>query len=67
MEDARKHFILTTTGNYFGLKTSSDPLISSLADCRELNNFLDDGNEYVLSVYQPGSKLHMSNKARLSP
>ncbi|XP_064157010.1 dynein cytoplasmic 2 heavy chain 1 isoform X2 [Anguilla rostrata] len=62
LEDARKNFILTTTGNYFGLKTSSDPLISSLTDCRELNNFLDDGNEYVLSVYKPGSELRMSNK-----
>lgn len=66
LEDARKLFILTTTENYFGVKTSSDSLISSLADCRELNNFLDDGNEFVLSVHKPGSNLRMSNKVRLS-
>ncbi|KAG7470921.1 hypothetical protein MATL_G00119020 [Megalops atlanticus] len=62
LEDARKHFILTTTGNYFGLKPSSDPLLSSVADCTELNNFLDDGNEFVLSVHKHGNDLRMSNK-----
>ncbi|KAJ8280434.1 hypothetical protein GJAV_G00054510 [Gymnothorax javanicus] len=61
-EDARKHLILSATGNYFGLETSSDPLISALTDCTELNNFLDDGNEYLLSVRKSGSELLMSNK-----
>ncbi|KAI1893942.1 hypothetical protein AGOR_G00128840 [Albula goreensis] len=62
LEDARKHFILTTTGDYFGLTAPSDPTVLSLSDCRELNNFLDDGNEFVLSVHKHGSDLLMSNK-----
>uniref|UniRef100_A0A3Q3KJ04 Cytoplasmic dynein 2 heavy chain 1 n=1 Tax=Monopterus albus TaxID=43700 RepID=A0A3Q3KJ04_MONAL len=48
--DARKTFILTTTGNFFGIKP---PL--SLADSSELNNFLDNGNEFVLSVSGHGT------------
>ncbi|KAJ7995299.1 hypothetical protein DPEC_G00243100 [Dallia pectoralis] len=55
--DSRKQFILTTTGNYFGLKPSS-----SLDQCEELNNFLDDGNEFVLAVNQHGNDLSLSNK-----
>uniref|UniRef100_A0A672FSM8 Cytoplasmic dynein 2 heavy chain 1 n=1 Tax=Salarias fasciatus TaxID=181472 RepID=A0A672FSM8_SALFA len=43
-DDARKRFILTTAGNFYGIKPSS-----SLTDSPELNNFLDDGNEFVLS------------------
>lgn len=56
-DDARKKFILTTTGNFYGVKPSS-----SLADSPELNNFLDDGNEFVLSVSRRDNDLHLSNK-----
>lgn len=56
-DDARKKFILTTTGNFYGLKPSS-----SLDDSPELNNFLDDGNEFVLSVNKHEDELHLSNK-----
>lgn len=56
-DDSRKKFILTTTGNFFGLKPSS-----SLIDRPELNNFLDDGNEFVLSVSRHDNDLHLSNK-----
>lgn len=56
-DDARKKFILTTTGNFYGVKPSS-----SLADSPELNNFLDDGNEFVLSVSRHDNDLHLSNK-----
>lgn len=56
-DDGRKKFILTTTGNFYGIKPSS-----SLADSSELNNFLDDGNEFVLSVSRRGNDLHLSNK-----
>uniref|UniRef100_A0A3Q0T4R8 Cytoplasmic dynein 2 heavy chain 1 n=1 Tax=Amphilophus citrinellus TaxID=61819 RepID=A0A3Q0T4R8_AMPCI len=56
-DDARKKFILTTTGNFYGLKPSS-----SLTDSPELNNFLDDGNEFVLSVCRNNNDLHLSNK-----
>ncbi|KAA8593993.1 hypothetical protein FQN60_004827, partial [Etheostoma spectabile] len=57
VDDARKKFILTTTGNFYGIKPSS-----SLADSPELNNFLDDGNEFVLSVSRHDNDLHLSNK-----
>ncbi|TKS81144.1 Cytoplasmic dynein 2 heavy chain 1 [Collichthys lucidus] len=60
-DDARKKFILTTTGNFYGIKPSS-----SLADGSELNNFLDDGNEFVLSVSRRGNDLHLSNKIEAS-
>lgn len=56
-DDARKRFILTTTGNFYGLKPPS-----SLDDSPELNNFLDDGNEFVLSISRHESGLHFSNK-----
>lgn len=56
-DDARKKFILTTTGNFYGLKPSS-----SLTDSPELNNFLDDGNEFVLSVSRYDNDLRLSNK-----
>lgn len=56
-DDARKKFILTTTGNFYGIKPSS-----SLDDSTELNNFLDDGNEFVLSVSRHNNDLHLSNK-----
>lgn len=56
-DDARKRFILTTTGNFYSTKPSS-----SLADSPELNNFLDDGNEFVLSVIRHGNDLSLSNK-----
>jgi len=56
-EDARKKFLLTTTGNFFGTKPPP-PLL----DSPELNNFLDDGNEFVLSVCRRDGELHLSNK-----
>lgn len=56
-DDARKKFILTTTGNFYGIKPSL-----SLAASPELNNFLDDGNEFVLSVSRHENDLHLSNK-----
>ncbi|XP_041658498.1 cytoplasmic dynein 2 heavy chain 1 isoform X2 [Cheilinus undulatus] len=60
-EDVRKKFILTTTGNFFGITPSS-----SLTDSIELNNFLDDGNEFVLSVTRHGEDLHFSDKIEAS-
>ncbi|XP_017286523.1 cytoplasmic dynein 2 heavy chain 1 isoform X3 [Kryptolebias marmoratus] len=57
LEDARKKFILTTAGNFYGIKPSS-----SLADSPELNNFLDDGNEFVLLFIRNDNNLHLSNK-----
>ncbi|XP_068440329.1 cytoplasmic dynein 2 heavy chain 1 isoform X1 [Clinocottus analis] len=60
-DDGRKKFILTTTGNFYGIKPSP-----SLFDSPELNNFLDDGNEFVLSVSRHDSVLHLSNKIEAS-
>uniref|UniRef100_A0A4W5JP42 Dynein cytoplasmic 2 heavy chain 1 n=1 Tax=Hucho hucho TaxID=62062 RepID=A0A4W5JP42_9TELE len=56
-DDARKQFVLTTTGNYFGLKPPA-----SLDGSEELNNFLDDGNEFVLAVNKHENDLCLSNK-----
>ncbi len=56
-DDARKTFILTTTGNFYGIKP-----LSSLTNSPELNNFLDDGNEFVLSVSRHDNDLYLSNK-----
>jgi hypothetical protein len=55
--DPRKQFILTTTGNFFGLTAPPQ-----LADSAELNNFLDDGNEFVLCFSQQQHDLHPSNQ-----
>lgn len=55
-DDARKRFILATTGNFYGIEPSS-----SLAGSQELNNFLDDGNQFVLSVVRHDGNLHLSN------
>uniref|UniRef100_A0A3Q3WZD5 Cytoplasmic dynein 2 heavy chain 1 n=1 Tax=Mola mola TaxID=94237 RepID=A0A3Q3WZD5_MOLML len=60
-DDARKKFILSTTGNFYGIKPSS-----FLADSPELNNFLDNGNEFVLSVSRHEHDLHLSNKIEAS-
>ncbi|XP_028320044.1 cytoplasmic dynein 2 heavy chain 1 isoform X2 [Gouania willdenowi] len=56
-EDARKSFILNTTANFYGIKPTS-----SWSNSLELNSFLDDGNEFVLSVSRHDSDLHLSNK-----
>uniref|UniRef100_A0A4W3JIK2 Dynein cytoplasmic 2 heavy chain 1 n=1 Tax=Callorhinchus milii TaxID=7868 RepID=A0A4W3JIK2_CALMI len=61
LEDQRKVFILITAANYFGL-SPSDSHISSLQVRRELNNFLDDGNEFVLSLQKSGDQLVICNK-----
>lgn len=58
-EDARKKFILTTIGNFHGIQP-----LPSLADSQELNNFLDDGNEFVLSIIRHDNDLHLSNKVK---
>ncbi|XP_078258653.1 cytoplasmic dynein 2 heavy chain 1 isoform X2 [Rhinoraja longicauda] len=60
-EDTRKSFILSTAGNYFGI-SPSDSLISSLGDRRELNNFLDDGSVFVISLQKSGGQLVVCNK-----
>lgn len=59
--DPRKQFILTTTGNFFGLEVPP-----SLADSAALNNFLDDGNEFVLCFSLQHNDLHLSNQVQYS-
>lgn len=58
-DDPRKLFILTTAANYFSLDT---PV--SLSSCRPLDNFLDDGNEFLLAVTRHADELHFSNKVQ---
>ncbi len=48
--DSRKSFILSTIGNFFGY-LSSDGAVSHIADSKELNSFLDDGNCMVLALH----------------
>ncbi|XDV33112.1 hypothetical protein PO909_003674 [Leuciscus waleckii] len=55
-DDPRKLFILTTVGNHFSLDTPA-----SLSR-RPLDNFLDDGNEFLLAVSRHADELHFSNK-----
>ncbi|XP_042221258.1 cytoplasmic dynein 2 heavy chain 1-like isoform X2 [Homarus americanus] len=48
--DVRKNFILTTTGNYFGLSLT-DPLLLALQDDQSVNTFLDSGNCQLLGAH----------------
>lgn len=48
--DSRKDFILATVGNFFSY-SSSDGAVSHIADSKELNSFLDDGNCMVLALH----------------
>ncbi|GAA6078243.1 cytoplasmic dynein 2 heavy chain 1 isoform X1 [Tachysurus ichikawai] len=57
MDDPRKLFLLTTVGNYFGVKTSP-----SLTTCTQINNYLDDSNEFLLAVSADGDELLFSNR-----
>ncbi|MFT7803200.1 cytoplasmic dynein 2 heavy chain 1 [Arapaima gigas] len=61
-EDVRKTFILNTTENYFALRPPSTLSAKPLAECTALNSFLDDGNEFVLSVRKCDTDIIMSNK-----
>ncbi|XP_028817493.1 cytoplasmic dynein 2 heavy chain 1 isoform X3 [Denticeps clupeoides] len=56
-EDVRKNFILTTAGNFFGLKPPS-----GFSDSHELNNFLDDSSEFVLTVVRHGDDVQLFNR-----
>ncbi|XP_042887569.1 cytoplasmic dynein 2 heavy chain 1-like [Penaeus japonicus] len=47
--DVRKNFILTTTGNYFGIPLS-EPSLNGLVDDPSLNNFLDSGSCQLLGA-----------------
>lgn len=58
-DDLRKKFILATAGNFYGVRPAP-----SLSDSPELNNYLDDGNEFLLSVNRKDNDLHFSNKVK---
>ncbi|XP_018422828.1 PREDICTED: cytoplasmic dynein 2 heavy chain 1 [Nanorana parkeri] len=55
--DPRKRFLLTTVHNYFGL-----PAGEGMADCPELERFLDDASEFLLSARSSGGRIVFSNK-----
>ncbi|KAG8452968.1 hypothetical protein GDO86_004684 [Hymenochirus boettgeri] len=54
--DRRKRFILTTAHNYFGLQWDEQ-----VPECGELNRFLDDGNEFILSGRKDRALVMFSN------
>ncbi|KAK7883285.1 hypothetical protein WMY93_029459 [Mugilogobius chulae] len=56
-----KKFILTTTSNFFLLKPPS-----SLENSPELNSFLDDGNEFVLSVYKNENEIYLCKRISIN-
>ena len=56
--DVRKDFILTTVANYFALSVTN---LSGFGTAKELNNFLDDGNHYVLlALKKHGKEIQVS-------
>lgn len=59
--DRRKLFISATAANYFGLPPAD--AFATLSESPELGNFLDDGNEFLLSVqHSRDDRLLASNK-----
>lgn len=59
--DPRKEFLFTTIANYFGLH-SNDKAISELQRSKQVNSFLDDGNQSVLvSIFQNGKQVQLYN------
>ena len=60
--DSRKDFILATVANYFGIQ-QNDSGVQSLRNSKEINNFLDDGNQVVLvNIYQGGNHIQLYNE-----
>ena len=43
--DVRKDFVIATVSNYFSTPVAN---LAKLTNTKEINNFLDDGNQYVL-------------------
>lgn len=56
-DDPRRKFLLATAWNFYSLTEEA-----SLSDSPELSNFLDDANEFLLSVTTNDNDLHFSNK-----
>ncbi|KAM4699205.1 cytoplasmic dynein 2 heavy chain 1 [Discoglossus pictus] len=59
--DTRKRFVLSTVHNYFGL-----PWDGELPSSKELDQFLDDGNEFILTGRRAGNRIELSNKIEAS-
>lgn len=59
-EDTRKTYIISTIANYFGIEPGS---LSSLADHRSLNTFIDDTKCPLLSATRGGKhSIDLSNE-----
>ncbi|XP_076054654.1 dynein cytoplasmic heavy chain beethoven [Oratosquilla oratoria] len=65
--DVRKKFVLTTTGNYFGL-TLTDPALESLRNDPALNTFLDSGSSHLLGaqLVKDGGRILFTSKVETS-
>jgi hypothetical protein len=63
--DSRKEYLLSTTGNNFGISTS-DSILASQHDASAVNSFLDDGNISILAARLEGKpdsrSIKFSNK-----
>lgn len=59
--DSRKAFIFATIKNYFGID-SNDKDVGKLDNSKEVNSFLDDGNQSVLvSIFQNNKQVQLYN------
>ena len=59
--DPRKEFLFATIANYFGIN-SSDKTITELQRSKQVNSFLDDGNQSILvSIFQNGTQVQLYN------
>ena len=59
--DPRKEFLFATIANYFGIN-SNDKTITELQRSKQVNSFLDDGNQSVLvSIFQNGTQVQLYN------
>lgn len=63
--DSRKSYIVSTTGNHFGLNTS-DVAMASLSNHPALNSFLDDGSVGVLAANYSGKNVEFEKQVRFS-
>uniref|UniRef100_A0A7M5UV62 Cytoplasmic dynein 2 heavy chain 1 n=1 Tax=Clytia hemisphaerica TaxID=252671 RepID=A0A7M5UV62_9CNID len=60
-QDPRKEFVLATIANYFGI-SSNDKTITEHQRSKQINSFLDDGNQSILvSILQNGKHVQLYN------
>ena len=63
-DDVRKKYLLSVTGDFFGLKTS-DPALASAHLSSSMNHFLDSGSSLSLIGRFDNNKITFSNKVSI--